>query len=87
MNIKSLNIFVIYPIIYVIKFYQFIVSPILKNNCKYLPTCSEYSITALKEHGLFIGLYYSFKRILSCNPLGGQGFDPVPKKIKENKNG
>ena len=79
---KSLNIFFIYPIIFIIKLYQIILSPILKNNCKYLPTCSEYTITALKEYGLFIGLYYSFKRIMSCNPLGGHGFDPVPKKTK-----
>ena len=62
---KLLNILIIYPIIYVIKLYQYIISPILKTNCRYLPTCSEYSISALKEHGLFMGIYYSSKRILS----------------------
>ena len=83
MIIKSLNILVIYSIIYVIKLYQYIISPIIKTNCRYLPTCSEYTILVLKEHGLFMGIYYSSKRILSCHPLGGHGFDPVPKKIKE----
>ena len=84
---KLINSLIICPIIYVIKLYQYIISPILKTNCRYLPTCSEYSISALKEHGLFMGIYYSFKRILSCHPLGGCGFDPVPKKIKDYKNG
>lgn len=79
---KLLNILIVYPIIYVIKLYQYIISPILKTNCRYLPTCSEYSISALKEHGLFMGVYYSCKRILSCHPFGGQGFDSIPKKNK-----
>ena len=83
MTKKLLNILIINPIIYVIKLYQFSISPILKTNCRYLPTCSEYSISALKEHGLLIGFYYSFKRILSCHPFGGKGFDPVPKKINK----
>ena len=80
---KLLNILIIYPLIYVIKLYQYIISPILKTNCRYLPTCSEYSISALKEHGIFMGIYYSCKRILSCHPFGGRGFDPVPKKINK----
>ncbi len=80
---KLFNILIIYPIIYVIKFYQLIISPILKTDCRYLPTCSDYSISALKEHGLFIGIYYSSKRILSCHPFGGKGFDPIPKKTKK----
>ena len=80
---KLLNILIVYPIIYVIKLYQYIISPILKTNCRYLPSCSEYSISALKEHGIFMGIYYSCKRILSCHPFGRQGFDPVPKNINK----
>ena len=72
-----------------IKFYQFFISPILGQNCRYLPTCSEYSIDALKEHGFFKGLIMSIKRILSCHPIkflgGGEGFDPVKKEMKDNK--
>ena len=67
-----------------IKAYKFIISPLLGNSCRYLPTCSEYSIDALKEFGLFKGLLLSIKRILSCHPIkflgGGKGFDPVKRK-------
>ena len=77
---KYTNNFLILPIIIIIKAYQLFLSPILKKNCRYLPTCSEYSIIAFKEHGLLNGFYYSLKRILKCHPLGGHGYDPVPKK-------
>ena len=72
-----------------IKAYKYLISPLLGNSCRYLPTCSEYSIDALKEYGFFKGLFMSIKRILSCHPIkflgGGEGFDPVKKKIKDNK--
>ena len=58
-------------------------SPILKSNCRYLPTCSEYSIESLKEHGIIRGVFLSIKRIMHCHPYGGDGYDPVPKKIKK----
>jgi len=50
----------------------------LPNACRYYPTCSVYSIEALKKHGPIKGSYYSIKRILSCHPWGGSGYDPVP---------
>ena len=72
-----------------IKGYQFLVSPILGHSCRYLPTCSEYSIEALRTYGFLKGLHLAFKRILSCHPIkflgGGEGFDPVNKKIKIKK--
>ena len=72
-----------------IKAYKFIISPMLGNSCRYLPTCSEYSIEALKAHGLIKGSLISFKRILSCHPIkllgGGEGFDPVKKNIRVKK--
>ena len=62
---------------------------LLGHSCRYLPTCSEYSIDALKEYGFFKGLLISIKRILSCHPIkflgGGEGFDPVKKEMKDNK--
>jgi putative membrane protein insertion efficiency factor len=61
-----------------IKFYQLCISPIKPNSCRYTPTCSEYAIQALKKHGPIKGLYLATKRILSCNPWGGSGYDPVP---------
>ena len=81
MILKFVNKIVINSLVSIIKLYQLIFSPLFKSNCRYLPTCSDYSITALKEHGLIIGLFYSTKRIFSCHPLGGHGYDPVPKKF------
>ena len=69
-----------------IKFYKLLISPYLGNNCRYLPTCSEYFIDSLNEHGVFKGTIKGTKRILSCHPIkflgGGEGFDPVKKKSK-----
>ena len=84
MIMKYLNIIFVYFLIFLIKAYQLFVSPLLKSNCRYLPTCSEYSITALKKYGFIVGLFFSVKRILSCHPFGGHGYDPVPKKINED---
>tara|TARA_B100000579_G_C22741696_1_gene809437 strand:+ start:46 stop:297 length:252 start_codon:yes stop_codon:yes gene_type:complete len=76
-------------LIKLIKGYKFIISPLLGNSCRYLPTCSEYSIEALKEFGLIKGIFLSLKRILSCHPIkflgGGEGFDPIVKKTKAQK--
>ena len=83
-----MNIFTL-MLIKFIKGYKFIISPLLGNSCRYLPTCSEYSIEALKTFGFFKGIFMSTKRILSCHPIkflgGGEGFDPVRKKIKIKK--
>tara|TARA_B100001057_G_scaffold109872_1_gene107880 strand:- start:1169 stop:1420 length:252 start_codon:yes stop_codon:yes gene_type:complete len=72
-----------------IKGYKFLISPLFGPSCRYLPTCSEYSIEALRTFGFFKGLYMSIRRILSCHPIkflgGGEGFDPVNKKIKIKK--
>tara|TARA_A100000164_G_scaffold250011_1_gene222577 strand:- start:1049 stop:1294 length:246 start_codon:yes stop_codon:yes gene_type:complete len=76
-------------LIKLIKGYKFFISPLLGQSCRYLPTCSEYSIEALNTYGLIKGLYMSFKRILSCHPIkflgGGEGFDPVKKNMKVKK--
>ncbi len=63
-----------------IKIYQWVISPALPKTCRYHPTCSEYAIESLRIHGPFIGLLLGTKRIISCNPWGGQGYDPVPPK-------
>ena len=72
-------------LIKIIKGYRFIVSPLLGHSCRYLPTCSEYSIEALKTYGFFKGLFLSVKRISTCHPWGHGGFDPVKKEIKVKK--
>lgn len=61
-----------------IRFYQLAISPYLPPACRYTPTCSAYSIEALRKHGPIKGLWLSLKRVVSCNPWGGHGYDPVP---------
>ena len=76
-------------LIVLIKGYKLIISPYFSPSCRYLPTCSEYSIEALKTYGLLKGTFISLKRILSCHPIkflgGGEGFDPVNKEMKIKK--
>lgn len=48
--------------------------------CRYTPTCSQYAEEAIEEYGSIKGSFLAIKRILRCNPWGGHGFDPVPKK-------
>ena len=83
-----MNIFTIILIKF-IKGYRFLISPLLGHSCRYLPTCSEYSIEALTTYGFFKGLLMSIKRILSCHPIkflgGSEGFDPVNKNFKIKK--
>ena len=54
-------------------------------SCRFLPTCSEYSIEALRTYGFFKGIVLSLKRIMSCHPWGNGGFDPVKKEMKAKK--
>ncbi|MEX2371021.1 MAG: membrane protein insertion efficiency factor YidD [Bacteroidales bacterium] len=63
-----------------VKIYQWVISPMLPGTCRYEPTCSNYAIEALKVHGPLKGLLMGTRRILSCHPWGGHGYDPVPPK-------
>ena len=67
-----------FPFIALIKLYQWVISPWLGSKCRYIPTCSQYGIEALKKYGPVKGLWLTGKRILRCNPWGGHGHDPVP---------
>tara|TARA_A100001015_G_scaffold108372_1_gene120193 strand:- start:42 stop:299 length:258 start_codon:yes stop_codon:yes gene_type:complete len=71
-------------LIYFIKFYKYLISPLLGQNCRFLPSCSEYAEESLKTHGLVKGLSLTFKRISKCHPVkllgGSSGLDLVPKK-------
>ena len=75
-------------LIIIIRFYQYFISPLLGNRCRFLPTCSEYFVEALKSQGLIIGIKLGLKRILKCHPfkkLGGDhglDFVPIPKDKK-----
>lgn len=79
MTLKQIMVF---PFIILIRGYQKFISPLTPSSCRYTPTCSSYTITALERHGLFKGGFIAIKRIASCNPWGGTGHDPVPPKKK-----
>jgi uncharacterized protein len=64
--------------ILIIKFYQRAISPLLPASCRYNPTCSEYGIQSIKKHGPIKGSWITIKRLSSCHPWGGSGYDPVP---------
>ncbi|MCQ2285304.1 MAG: membrane protein insertion efficiency factor YidD [Bacteroidales bacterium] len=64
--------------IWLIKGYQVTLSPLMGRQCRYLPTCSNYGLEAIQKYGPWKGGWLTLKRILSCNPWGGSGYDPVP---------
>ena len=74
-----------YPFILLVRFYQVAISPFTPATCRYSPTCSHYTIEALQKHGLFSGGWLALKRIFSCHPWGGSGYDPVPEKLEQKK--
>ena len=67
-----------YFFIFLIKIYQWTLSPFIGRSCRYVPTCSVYGIEALKKYGAFKGSWLTIKRVVSFNPWGGSGYDPVP---------
>ena len=70
----------IFSLIFIIpiKIYQILISPLLGSNCRFTPTCSQYTIEAIQKYGPFKGGWLGFRRILRCHPWGGCGHDPVP---------
>lgn len=67
-----------YFIIFLIRLYQVIISPLSPGKCRFVPTCSNYAIEALQKHGAIKGTMMSIKRISKCHPLNLGGYDPVP---------
>jgi len=61
-----------------IRGYQYLLSPLLPDSCRFVPTCSQYGVEALKKHGPAKGFWLTAKRIFRCHPWGGSGYDPVP---------
>ncbi|MEQ8926041.1 MAG: membrane protein insertion efficiency factor YidD [Fulvivirga sp.] len=67
-------------LIFIIRIYQYTLSPLLGANCRYTPTCSKYAVEAIKVWGPLKGGWLAIKRISSCHPWGGHGYDPVPER-------
>lgn len=74
---KLLSTLLVWPI----RFYKACISPMLPPSCRYVPTCSQYAIDAIQIHGPLKGLWLATRRLLSCHPWGGSGYDPVPPKF------
>ena len=78
------NLVIRYPkaiiifLITIIRVYQLFISPLIGNNCRFTPTCSEYAIQSIKLNGPIKGIFVFCKRISKCHPWGGTGYDPVP---------
>jgi uncharacterized protein len=65
-----------------IRGYQIVISPHIGSCCRFEPSCSQYFIEALREHGVLRGSLLGVKRILRCHPFGASGYDPVPHRRK-----
>lgn len=63
--------------IFIIEIYQKYISPNIGKNCKYYPTCSEYTKQAIEKYGVFKGSFYGIRRIFKCNPFSKGGYDPL----------
>jgi uncharacterized protein len=65
-------------LVLLIKFYQFFISPLTGQHCRFYPSCSAYAVEAVQKHGSLKGSLLAAKRILRCHPFHAGGFDPVP---------
>jgi len=74
---KSIMQILSYPFILLIRIYQLVISPWLGPKCRFTPSCSAYTLEALKKYGLFKGGWMALRRISRCHPWGGHGHDPV----------
>lgn len=69
-------------LIFFVRAYKVVLSPMMGNCCRFEPTCSAYCIEALRTHGVLRGLWLTAKRLCRCRPLGPSGYDPVPEKVR-----
>ena len=82
--IRALGSLLAWPLLLLVWLYRLLISPWLGNNCRFQPSCSQYALEALREHGAFRGTWLAARRIGRCQPWGGSGYDPVPHKNNGN---
>ncbi|KAB2879430.1 membrane protein insertion efficiency factor YidD [bacterium] len=75
-----MSFFFTHIFIFLIRIYQNTISVVLPSTCRFFPSCSHYSVEAIKSHGVVCGSWLSVKRILKCHPFHPGGYDPVPTK-------
>jgi uncharacterized protein len=72
--------------IFPVRIYQWVISPLIGQNCRHEPTCSNYTIEAVETWGVVKGIWLGMKRISKCHPWGTSGYDPVPPNKNKEKN-
>ena len=65
-------------LVWIVKAYQLVLSPFFGQQCRFYPTCSQYSVEVIQKHGALLGLYYTVRRLSRCHPWCEGGHDPVP---------
>lgn len=65
-------------LIYLVKVYQYAISPMMGTHCRFTPTCSQYAVEAITKHGAARGFWLSMRRLSRCHPRNPGGYDPVP---------
>lgn len=75
---KIISRFFTFLLLLPIHFYRYCLSPLKPPTCRFVPTCSEYAVQAIRKHGPFKGGWLALRRICRCHPWGGSGYDPVP---------
>jgi hypothetical protein len=75
---KIINQIFSIPFIFLIKLYQWFISPLIGPKCRFTPTCSHYGLAAFKKYGPIKGLWLTMKRLSRCHPWGAHGYDPLP---------
>jgi putative membrane protein insertion efficiency factor len=66
-----------------VRLYRLALSPFMGGQCRYLPTCSQYTETAISRYGLWAGTWIGLARFQRCGPGGASGFDPVPARLPD----
>ncbi|KFA59868.1 Protein YidD [Gilliamella apicola] len=84
-HVFAFNALIVNVFIFFVRAYQRVISPLFGPKCRFTPSCSQYSIIALRRFGLIKGGWLTVKRVLKCHPLHEGGEDPVPPNTKNKR--